>query len=75
MQWIAVSIILSIVLTVAINVALRLFPRASEQIGQKLAELDDETTESGGVYVPWKAMIVVSVVLTVGLNLLFWTLR
>jgi hypothetical protein len=73
-QWIAVSIILSIVLTVAINVALRLFPRASEQIGQKLAELG-ESRSGGGVYVPWKAMIIVSVVLTVGLNLLFWTLR
>ena len=47
---------------------------AAEQIDQKLAQLDEKNPE-GGVYVPWKAMIVVSVVLTIGLNVLFWSLR
>jgi hypothetical protein len=73
-HWLAVSIVLSILLTVVLNVATRAFPRASEHIGQKLADLDEKKPESG-VYVPWKAMIVVSVVLTIGLNLLFWTFR
>ena len=74
MQWLAISIGLSIVLTVVLNVAVRAFPRASEHIGQKLAELGEGRSERG-VYVPWKAMIIVSVVLTIALNVLWWTLR
>jgi hypothetical protein len=68
-QWLAISIVLSIVLTVVLNVALRVFPGAGDQLGRKLTELAAERPE-GGVYVPWKAMIVASLVLTVGLNLL-----
>jgi hypothetical protein len=73
-QWLAASIVLSIVLTVVLNVALRAFPRAGEQIGRTLTELEQKRPE-GGVYVPWKAMIVVSVLLTIGVNLLWWILR
>ncbi len=74
MQWLAVSIILSIVLTVVLNVAVRAFPRAGEQVGQKLAEVAEQRPE-GGVYVPWKAMIVASLALTIGLNLVLWVVR
>lgn len=74
MQWLAASIMLSIVLTVVLNVALRAFPRAGDHLGRKLTELAGERPE-GGVYVPWKAMIVISLVLTVGVNLLIWVLR
>ena len=74
MQWLAVSIVLSIVLTVVLNVVLRSFPRAGEQVGRKLAEVAEERPD-GGVYVPWKAMIIVSLVLTIGLNLLLWLVR
>jgi hypothetical protein len=73
-QWLALSIALSIVLSVVLNLALRAFPRAGEQVGQKLTELAEEHPE-GGVYVPWKAMIVASLVLTVALNLFLWVLR
>jgi hypothetical protein len=73
-QWLAISIVLSIVLTVVLNVALRAFPRAGEQIDQRLTQLAEERPE-GGVYFPWKAMIVVSLVLTIGLNLFLWVLR
>jgi hypothetical protein len=73
-QWLAVSIALSIVLTVVLNVALRAFPRAGEQIGEKLREVAEQRPE-GGVYVPWKAMIIVSLALTIGLNLLLWVFR
>ena len=74
MQWLAVSIVLSIVLTVVLNVVLRAFPRAGEQVGQKLAEVAEQRPE-GGVYIPWKAMLIVSLVLTIGLNLLLWLVR
>jgi len=73
-QWLAVSIVLSVVLTVVLNVALRAFPRTGEQVGQKLAEVAEQRPE-GGVYIPWKAMLIVSLVLTIGLNLLLWLVR
>ncbi len=81
MQWLVVSVVLSVVLTIVLNVAVRAYPRAGERIGEKLADLveppDDRLSvaRSGGVYVPWKAMIVVSLLLTVGLNLALWVLR
>jgi len=71
MEWMAVSIVLSIVLTVALNVVLRVFPDASERAARRL-----EQSESGGrtrVYAPWKAMIVVSLLATLVLNLFLWT--
>jgi hypothetical protein len=73
-HWLAVSIVLSIMLTVVLNVAARAFPRVSQRAGQKLAELDENRPQSRA-YVPWKAMIIGSVVLTIGLNMLWWTLR
>jgi hypothetical protein len=72
-EWLAVSIVASIVLTVVLNVAIRVFPRSSEQIGQRLTELG-EREPGGRIYVPWKAMIIGSVVLTIVVNLLLWTL-
>jgi hypothetical protein len=72
--WLTLSIVLSIVATVVLNVALRAFPRAGDQLGQTLERLAKDRPE-GGVSVPWKAMIVVSIVLTIGLNLLLWARR
>jgi hypothetical protein len=70
------SVIGSIVLTVAFNLLPRLFPTATRQAAQKVQDrLDEELTvkESRGskvkVFFPWKAMIVISVVLTVVVNL------
>lgn len=74
MNWLVTSIVLSVVLTVVLNVGLRAFPGAGERIGEKLNELADERP-NGGVYVPWKAMIVVSLLLTIGLNLVLWAGR
>ena len=74
MQWLAVSIVLSIVLTLVLNIAVRAFARAGERIDDKLTEVAERRPQ-GGVYVPWKAMIIISVVLTVGLNLLIWARR
>ena len=74
MNWLALSLALSIVLTVLANVVLRAFPRAGDRVGQILDQVAEERP-SGGVYVPWKAMIVVSIVLTIGLNLALWVSR
>lgn len=67
MNWLATSIVLSIVL----NVVLRAAPGAGEidRLFTRLAEL----RPNGGVSVPWRAMIGISVLLTVGLNLFLWS--
>jgi hypothetical protein len=78
-QWFVVSLVLSAVLTVVVNVALRAFPGLATRLSRWLAELSspgrDETSprrSSVRVWVPWKAMIIVSIILTVLLNLLRW---
>jgi hypothetical protein len=79
-EWLAVSLVLSIVLTVLLNVWLRLFPGAGARAARKLDELTASDFDDHGddrslrVIVPWKAMLVASVVLTVALNLLLWIL-
>ena len=74
MNWIVTSIVLSVVLTVVLNVALRLFPGAGDRMDREITQLVEERPE-GGVFVPWKAMIIVSLVLTIGLNLFLFVLR
>jgi len=74
MNWLVLSIALSIVLTVVVNVVLRAFPRSGDRLGQKLDQLAAERP-GGGVSVPWRAMIVASIVLTIGLNLALWASR
>jgi hypothetical protein len=66
----------TIVMTVAFNLLPRLFPTATRQAAYKVQDrLDEELSEkeSGGskvkLFFPWKAMIVISVVLTVVVNL------
>jgi len=69
----AVSIVLSIVLTVALNLVVRLFPDASDRAARRLEGL--ASSEAGGrtrVYVPWKAMLIASLLATLALNLVFW---
>ena len=74
------SIVASVILTLAINLLPRLFPRAAEKgerrvregIERSMAEraAGDGATRRGGVRVffPWKAMIIISIVLTVLVN-------
>jgi hypothetical protein len=77
-QWLVVSIVLSIVFTVVVNLVLWLFPgagrRAADGIGRLAENADRRAADDGGphvrVFVPWKAMLIVSIVLTVALNLL-----
>ncbi len=75
------SLIASVVLTVLINIVPRLFPKqtrnAEKRLHEKIEETfreDDIRREQGQkprvkVFFPWKAMLVLSVVLTVILNL------
>lgn len=72
------SIVLSLVLTVLLNVWLRRFPDHGHRLSRHLDELlrhEDEAPGSDGgvrVFVPWKAMIVTSVVVTIVVNILLW---
>jgi hypothetical protein len=82
-QWLVVSIVLSIVLTVVVNLVLWLFPGAGRRAADGMARLADSadrrTPEGGGshvrVIVPWKAMLIGSIVLTLVLNLLLLLAR
>lgn len=69
MDWLVASIVLSVVLTVLLNVALRAFPGAGDAIGRRLAGPADRDGRRVGVWIPWKGMLIASVVLTVLLNL------
>ena len=79
MQWLAASLVVSIVLTVVLNVALRLFPDASERAATHLADLarpnvsgEPSRRSTARVFVPWKAMLLGSLLLTMVLNLALW---
>jgi hypothetical protein len=77
-QWLVVSLVTSVVLTVLLNVAVRLWPRAADRGVDRFTDWVDRQApprpgdEPGRVrvVVPWKAMIIASVVLTVLLNVL-----
>jgi hypothetical protein len=78
-SWLALSLVLSVVLTVVLNVALRLFPGAGQRLLRAFARLTwphrygtDGTDGRVRVVVPWKTMIVASVLLTVAINLILW---
>ena len=78
--WLVISLVLSVLLTVILNVALRAFPDASRRIARgvtKHAWPTSDETRTGDravrVWMPWKAMIVGSIVLTILLNL--WIAR
>lgn len=76
MNWIVLSIVASVVLTVVLNLAIRLFPGAADRSARRVDEWAVRQSSDAGVRViaPWKAMLIGSLVLTVGLNLLIWLL-
>lgn len=76
MRWLVVSVALSVVLTALLNIGLRAFPDAGHRIARGLAELTSPNIDEGHehdrrprVFVPWKAMIVGSAILTIVVNL------
>jgi hypothetical protein len=75
-RWIVVSVAMSVVLTALLNIGLRAFPDAGRRVARGLAELTSPDHDGGHerdrrlrVFVPWKAMIVGSVILTIVVNL------
>jgi len=78
-DWLVVSLVLSVVLTVVVNIVLWLFPGLGDRIARSFERLaarapgearkDDRRVR---VFVPWKAMIVASLVLTIVVNLVLW---
>jgi hypothetical protein len=75
-QWLVISIGLSVVLTVLLNVLLRTFPDAGRRAARGLEAFiwrsgaDPRRNDRGvRVVVPWKAMIIASVILTIVVNI------
>jgi hypothetical protein len=78
LRWLALSVGLSIVLTVLANVWLRASPGARRRVGGALEDLaspraghtpEREHDRRLRVIVPWKAMLVASLALTIVINL------
>ena len=77
MRWLVISVGLSILLTVVVNAVLRAFPDAGRRLARGLdasawraaheARQDDRRVR---VVIPWKAMLIGSVILTIVLNVL-----
>jgi hypothetical protein len=83
-QWLVVSIVASVVLTVVLNLALRLFPGAARRIGESIDRAlerhapppaDEHDRSRVRVIVPWRLMLVGSLLLTLVLNLALWLSR
>ena len=80
MDWLVTSIVASVVLTVLLNVAIRLWPGTASRGAERLTGWMEEQATSRPdrdpdrvrVIVPWKGMLIASVVLTVLLNLAIW---
>ena len=75
-RWLVVSIALSVVLTALLNIGLHAFPDAGHRVARGIAALTSPTIDEGHehdrrrrVFVPWKAMIFGSVILTIVVNL------
>jgi hypothetical protein len=78
-QWLVVSVVLSVVLTLVANIVLRVLPELGPRLARWLAAITsadnaDAPARSSRVRVffPWKAMIAISITLTVLLGLLRW---
>jgi hypothetical protein len=83
-DWLVFSIVASVVLTVVLNVGLRLFPgtgRSLEDLFDRITQRVDAPNRADvraeapdeprvRVIVPWKLMLVASLILTIVLNLL-----
>ena len=79
MQWLVISVGLSVVLTVLLNVALRAFPETARRLVRSLItftspSVDDPRTNERRlhVFIPWKAMVLGSLILTIVVNVVLW---
>ena len=77
-QWLAVSVVLSVVLTVLLNVAVRAFPETARRLARSLTTFTSSDHDAPTndrrvrVFVPWKAMVIGSLILTIVVNVVLW---
>jgi len=78
-RWLVFSVALSVILTVLLNVGLRAFPDAGHRVARSFTTFtspsaDDARTNDRRVrlFIPWKAMILGSVILTIVVNVVLW---
>jgi len=75
-EFLLTSLIASVVLTLALNILPMLFPNAAAKAERKIVEKMQEThkdridpnTPKVRVFFPWKAMIIISILLTITVN-------
>jgi hypothetical protein len=79
MRWLLISVGLSVILTVLVNVGLRAFPGIADRMARSLSTFTSPSTDDAPtndrrvrVFVPWKAMILGSLILTIVVNLVLW---
>jgi hypothetical protein len=78
-RWLVISVGLSVILTVLLNVGLRAFPNADHRVARSLDKLASPNADEAWthdqrvrVFIPWKAMILGSLILTIVLNVALW---
>jgi hypothetical protein len=78
-RWLVISIALSVILTVLLNVGLRAFPGAGDRVARSFSTFTSRNADeartnnrSVRVFVPWKAVILGSLILTVVVNVVLW---
>jgi len=77
-DFLLISLIASIVLTLALNLLPMLFPNAAAKAERKIVEKMQEThndrmdpnTPKVRVFFPWKAMLIMSIFLTIAVNMI-----
>ena len=77
-EFLLISLIASIVLTIALNLLPMIFPQAAAKAERKIAEkiqsMQEDTPNANApklrVFFPWKAMLMISIALTLAVNLL-----
>ena len=79
MNFLVLSLVASVFLTVLLNVALWLFPDSGRRLEERIEETFERRADAADndaprvrVYFPWRLMLIVSIGLTLVLNLLRW---
>ncbi len=82
-DFLIISLMASIVLTVALNLLPALFPNAAAKAERKIVKAMQESHENRldpntprmRVFFPWKAMLMISIVLTIAVNFIGFIAR
>lgn len=79
MRWLVISVGLSVILTVLLNDGLRAFPAAGQRAARRLATLTSPIADGARtndrrvrVFIPWTAMILGSLILTILVSMVSW---